>query len=405
VLVAAGAAVVVSCWLPAAASAATPTATGSPAPSQCSGLLAQPAEGSPQLAATIVTNPPPTDNGDGTLTWTVALRPESSGRLSTVLCAYAGSDPSVVATQATWGFGPEAVQFTDDQSEIPFGSASLTIPRYTSFCVVAAVQERPDQSDSYTTTSPLCASPPSTPLATIASFTGPSDLTDHAATFQAQVNPNDDVVDVSVSTKDVTTGQEGPGSNDVYLGPNVDSDQDVTLAVTGLTPGDSYTATVSADDRLGSNATVTSQPISFTALSGPAPTQVVTNGPSQVFSDLAYVSGSWYAPGSDTVTFEWGTTDQYGQTVAANDVSYWSDGAQISTADGTLTPLQPHTTYHYRIVVDDGHHDPVYGQDESFTTPDTGGELPVGGVGAAGMAAVAGGILFWRMKRRARTSR
>lgn len=96
-----------------------------------------------------------------------------------------------------------------------------------------------------------------------------------------------------------------------------------------------------------------------------APT-VVTNAATAVTSNSATLNGSVNANGSSTtVTFEWGLTTSYGNTVNAtpNTVT----GSSATAVSYALGSLAPNTTYHFRAKgVNAGGTN--YGVDQQFTT-------------------------------------
>jgi len=96
------------------------------------------------------------------------------------------------------------------------------------------------------------------------------------------------------------------------------------------------------------------------------PPVVVTGNWSDVQTNSATISGSVNANGQLTnVTFEYGKTTTYGNTIQGNPSSTSANIDENVTA--ILTGLTHNTTYHYRIKAESTH-GLVYGQDSSFTT-------------------------------------
>ena len=133
--------------------------------------------------------------------------------------------------------------------------------------------------------------------------------------------------------------------------------------LSGLSPGTTYYFTARAD---GGGDPVYGPEKSFATLT--APPSATTNDATGVATTSATLSGdltSLGTAGSVTVSFEWGTASgSYAHTTA--DQAMTSTGA--FSAD--LSGLSPGTTYYFRAkALGDG--DPVYGEEESFTTSTT----------------------------------
>jgi len=111
-----------------------------------------------------------------------------------------------------------------------------------------------------------------------------------------------------------------------------------------------------------------------------APT-VVNNAASAVTTTSATLNGNLTGLGTASsveLSFEWGTTDAYGDTTAVVSVS------QTGVFSAALSGLSPSTTYHFRAVaVGDS---TGYGIDRTFTTTTLGGGGGGGGGGGAGPA-------------------
>ncbi len=104
-------------------------------------------------------------------------------------------------------------------------------------------------------------------------------------------------------------------------------------------------------------------------------TTVATNAASSVTSTTATLNGNLSAvgiTGSATVSFEWGTTTSYGNTLAGTPSPRTSAG----TFTANLSGLAANTIYHFRAkAVGDG---TVYGTDQTFTTASNSGSSTFG---------------------------
>lgn len=110
--------------------------------------------------------------------------------------------------------------------------------------------------------------------------------------------------------------------------------------------------------------------------------------------------GSFDVANCSQYYFEYGTTTAYGQQAGLSSVNCPNDGSTSEVADTPLPALQP-GSYHYQLVVVQSGGTALYGGDVQFTV--VGSTVPVGSVGAIGLAALAGCALFltqrWRRNR------
>jgi len=132
-----------------------------------------------------------------------------------------------------------------------------------------------------------------------------------------------------------------------------------------------------------------------------APT-VVTTAATNVASTTATLNGTVNAGGgSTTVTFDWGLTTSYGNSVAASPSPV--TGNTVTAVLGSLTGLAPSTTYHFRVKgVNSG--GTSNGNDMTFTTlvagtvctPDPTIANGTGGMGPAssGVPCITKGVAF-----------
>jgi phosphodiesterase/alkaline phosphatase D-like protein len=163
--------------------------------------------------------------------------------------------------------------------------------------------------------------------------------------------------------------------------PGDSTDYSVLANLTGLTPGATYHYRVVADNIYV--APVNGADMTFTTPIGP---DAVTNAATSVGATSATLNGSVNAQNaSTTVTFEYGLTASYGQTVVADQSPV--TGNTITAVSNTVTILQPNSTYHYRVVAQNAN-GTVNGADMTFTTTaiapavDTNAASGIGATGA-----------------------
>jgi phosphodiesterase/alkaline phosphatase D-like protein len=138
-------------------------------------------------------------------------------------------------------------------------------------------------------------------------------------------------------------------------------------SVTGLTPGQTYffRAKVEGTKDGVSCGTGYGSEDSFTTVS--VPPTVSTFGSGSITGSSAVVSGNVTVMGTaSTVTllFEYGTTTNYGSSVAATPAS----STTLASFTATITGLAPGTTYHFRAKADGGLSGIGAGGDMTFTT-------------------------------------
>jgi uncharacterized protein (TIGR02145 family) len=124
---------------------------------------------------------------------------------------------------------------------------------------------------------------------------------------------------------------------------NGDSNINIDVTISSLTPGKTYHYRIKAINSLG---TTYSNDISFTTL-GQVPT-AISKPATNLLTTTATINGSvnqnyLFGP----VTFEWGTTTNYGNVVTPSGSPSAGNGAINFSVN--LSGLTPATTYHFRI--------------------------------------------------------
>jgi uncharacterized protein (TIGR02145 family) len=146
----------------------------------------------------------------------------------------------------------------------------------------------------------------------------------------------------------------------------------VSADITGLTAGSIYHYRISAVNSLG---TTNSNDITFTTL-GQIPT-VSTLSATNITTVAAQLNGSVNANAlSSVVTFEYGTTTSYGNTVTATQSPV--TGNSITNVSINISGLTAGMTYHFRIKAANSF-GTTYGSDVTFTTAASGTVTDVDG--------------------------
>jgi uncharacterized protein (TIGR02145 family) len=195
------------------------------------------------------------------------------------------------------------------------------------------------------------------PIPTVAAATN---LSTTGATLNGAVNPNylSTVVTfeygATISYGSTTTATQSPVTGSANT--NVSAD------ITGLTPGGStYHFRIKAVNSLG---TTYSNDKTFSTL-GQAPT-ATTQQATNVNTSSATLNGSVNANYMPTVvTFEYGTTTAYGNTITATQSPI--NGNSSTNVNINITGLAVATTYHYRVKTENSL-GTNYGSDLTFTT-------------------------------------
>jgi hypothetical protein len=138
---------------------------------------------------------------------------------------------------------------------------------------------------------------------------------------------------------------------------------DVTATLSGLEVGTTYHFRVKAVNAFG---TTYGSDWAFTTLGGKP--NASTNTATDVTASSSTLRGSVAANySSTTVTFEYGTTTSYGQTVNATPGTVTGGTYDWTDVSASLSGLEAATTYHYRVKAVNAF-GTTYGSDWDFTT-------------------------------------
>jgi len=141
----------------------------------------------------------------------------------------------------------------------------------------------------------------------------------------------------------------------------VTGNTNVSTDISGLTEGTNYHFRVKAEN---SGGTVYGNDITFKTLGLQAPV-VTTEFATNLSTPVATLNGSINANGlSTTVTFEYGTSTDYGSTVTAAQSPL--SGNMVTTVSADITDLTAGSTYHFRVKAENSE-GTVYGNDLEFT--------------------------------------
>ena len=145
------------------------------------------------------------------------------------------------------------------------------------------------------------------------------------------------------------------------LGFDDATDHDVSVALSGLTPGTYYCADLVAANASGSGDGGQAQFTTFAAFAA----AVTTGSATGVSAVAATIAGTVNPDGLETTYhFDYGTTTGYGSSTAGGSAGSAFNNQPVTA---TLSDLSANTTYHYRLVATSAA-GTTTGSDQTFTT-------------------------------------
>jgi hypothetical protein len=151
-----------------------------------------------------------------------------------------------------------------------------------------------------------------------------------------------------------------------YVGGSTDIP--VSVLATGLDPNAFYRTRVIVSKVTSLTTTDSATSGESIFLTAAAPPDAVTSPIGPRTSTSAELRGTVDPNGSAaTYYFQYGPDATYGTNVPALPASVGSGNSPLAVAQ-QVTGLLPETTYHYRLVADNGVGGPVFGADQTFTT-------------------------------------
>ncbi|MEX2448587.1 MAG: hypothetical protein WD404_07570 [Solirubrobacterales bacterium] len=201
-------------------------------------------------------------------------------------------------------------------------------------------------------------------------ISAPTDVGPFAATFHGTVDVNGPTP-FAASHRFQYSGDGGTTWTDLPAsdGPFDDSDpHPVSDTVSGLDPNTSYLVRLTASRAFNGGFAETTAALAFDT--PPATPTVQTLATSLRTDVAATLTGRLNPNGSETEwRFEWGTDESYGNATPVEQATGATARPVLAEIDG----LEPDTTYHYRLIADNGEEvEPgdtvVEGEDASFTT-------------------------------------
>ena len=194
------------------------------------------------------------------------------------------------------------------------------------------------------------------PAATTSAATSKSTT---GATLNGTVNANNTSTTVTFEYGTTTSyGQTVTASPSSVEGM---TNTDVSASITGLTAGTSYHFRVKAVNSVG---TTYGSDMTFTT-EGLAPTATTLDATSKTTTGATLNASINANMASTTVTFEYGTTTSYGQTVTASQSPV--TGSSNTNVSANISGLSAGTTYHFRVKAVNSV-GTTYGSDMTFTT-------------------------------------
>lgn len=191
-------------------------------------------------------------------------------------------------------------------------------------------------------------------------------ITATGATFNGMVNDNGVITAASfeygLDTSYGTTLAATPAS--IVAGAG---NTPVSATTNALACNTTYHFRVNANNGVG--GTINGSDMSFTTLACPAQApSVTTTAATNITATTATINGVVSANGAQTgVSFEYGTTTNYGSSINATPSSLPA-GASNANVAGNISGLACGTQYHFRVEAFNGVGGPQLGNDLSFTT-------------------------------------
>jgi hypothetical protein len=141
-------------------------------------------------------------------------------------------------------------------------------------------------------------------------------------------------------------------------------EEKVAVTLEGLHAGRAYFYRLVAENENGSDRGAIREFLTLPAVEG------VSTGPVEdLLPESVTLTGTMIPGGADAhYRFQWGATRQYGQETPLAPGTDAGSGIEPVGASTTVGGLGANTTYHYRIVAENGF-GVTYGQAQSFTTP------------------------------------
>ncbi len=186
-----------------------------------------------------------------------------------------------------------------------------------------------------------------------------SNIEAHSVTLNGTVNPG--LLSTTVDFEYGSSTDYGNIIPSVQSPVTGDSSVNITAELTGLTPGTTYHFRVKAENSIG---TVYGDDMTFTTVGNlpDALAETVTD----LTLNTATLNGSVNPNFLETdITFEWGTTTDYGNSVTPSQSPVTGNSTVIISTD--LAGLTPGTTYHFRIKTTN-EMGTTYSNDLIFTT-------------------------------------
>jgi DNA-binding beta-propeller fold protein YncE len=251
--------------------------------------------------------------------------------------------------------GPQVVEYSSDGSRLAsFGAGQLVQPAGLAVDAVTGRVYVSDQGAAAVKTFNAVT------LATVATTAGATGVTSTDATVAGTVDPEG--TQTSYRFEYGTDTNYGNSTPDQDAG-NGTSEMPAAASLSGLSAGVTYHFRIVATNPHG---TVQGADQTFTT----DPAQVSVDGQpafaSPVSPTTATLNGTVNPSGAPTTYhFEYGTDTSYGNVTPDADAGTAGGNTPVSAEIGGL---EPGTTYHFRLVADNGIGGPVQGSDATFTT-------------------------------------